>query len=350
MVQLTGNPGGREVYAIASAELSVDEDSSPEEQDRAAASALQKLARDHRFKGRQVITCFGERELFVQNVRLPELPQEEIEKVLRFEAEERLPYPASEAEIRFLPAGQVRQDDGVKQEVILLACHRDVVERHIAVLEQAGLLPVAIDVEPCAVLRSLRHPGNGSLPNGRRAYLNFGERATMVMFADGDQVLFLKYVPTGGHHLDVSVSEHLDLGLAEAARLRSSVTASDELDSADEIHCSVIDAIRSPLEAMAAEIELCLRYYKVTFRGKPLEEILVTGTEASRWLAEFLEDRLGTACSTPDPFGQLTRAPRSTLARKRPWYWATALGLSLRTPATGPSRKTDAAALAKVST
>ena len=39
---------------------------------------------------------------------------------------------------------------------------------------------------------------------------------------------------------------------------------------------------------MSSEIELCLRYYKVTFRGQPLEKVLVAGNEASPWLAEYM--------------------------------------------------------------
>jgi len=330
MLQVSGGNGEHEIHAMAQSNLEHDANATPEEQDQLTAATLRRMLADHHFKGRQVVSCFGAQELFVQNVRLPQLPDEEVEKVVRWEAEERLPYSVDDAEIRHLPAAQIRQDVNLKQEVILLACHRGVVQRHVTLLEDAGLVPAAIDIEPCAVLRCLQHLTTSGDGLGRYAFLNIGERATTVMFAEGDKVLFLKYVSSGGHDFDVAVSRHLALDLAQARRTRSVVTAAPDFDVSDEIHRTIVEAIRGPLETMAAEIELCLRYYKVTFRGKPLEKMILTGCEASHWLAKYIQDRLGTACEVGNPFESLKRWPTSTSALERPWRWTTPMGLSLK--------------------
>lgn len=330
LAQLAGPDDQREIHVMASVDLPADEALSPQEQDHAVAAVLRKAIADHRFKGRQVVSCLGSQELFVQNVRLPQLPPDEVAKVVRWEAEERLPYPAAEAEIRHILAGQVRHDTNLKQEVILMACHHGVLQRHIAILEAAGLDPVAVDVEPCAVVRCFQgHASPDAAPTARQAYLHLGERATTVIFAEGDQILFLKHVASGGHHWDVAVSRHLELTVPEAARMRSVVTASKNLDADDEIHRSVIDAIRNPLEAMATEVELCLRYYKVTFRGKPLEKIVVTGCEANPWLVEFLTRRLGSPCQLGNPFTHIAHWPGRDDATECPGRWTTAIGLSM---------------------
>ena len=327
LAQLAGRPGAREVAEIAHAELPQVDGASPEDYDRETAAALRRLVANHGFRGRQVVSCLGAHELFVQNVRLPQLPPEEIDKVVRWEADERLPFPAAEAEVRHIIAGQVRQDAGVKQEVILLACRRELIERHVRILEGAGLVPVAVDVEPCAVLRSLRRPAAGD-EELRSAYLHLGDRATTVLLAEGDRVLFLKSIAGGGAQLDQAVARHLSLSEAEAARMRAAVTAAEELDAENEVHRSVIDAIRGPLESMVSEIELCLRYFKVTFRGKGLETVTATGSEASRWLVDFLGQRLATPCVLGDPFAALGGGPAAALLS--PWKWTTAIGLSLK--------------------
>jgi type IV pilus assembly protein PilM len=332
LVQLTGRPGALSVHAMAHQELPHDEDASPDDQDNLIASTLRKLLSDHHFKGRRVVSCLDSHELFMQNVRLPQLPDDELTKIIAFEAEERLPYPVADAEIRHLRAGRVRQDSIVKDEVILLAYRRQSLDRHIHVLEQAGLTPVAIDVEPCAALRCLRK-ADGKSPSEqtpRRAYLNLGETATTVVFADGDQILFLKDIGTAGHDLDRAVARHLELGLPEAAGMRRSVMAAPELDPDNEVHRSVIDAIRDPLETIASEIQFCLRYYKVTFRGTPIAKMIVTGREGSHWLAEFLSERLSTSCELADPFAALAHRPSPKTHTAEPWQWTTALGLSMR--------------------
>jgi type IV pilus assembly protein PilM len=164
----------------------------------------------------------------------------------------------------------------------------------------------------------------------RRAYLNLGEKATTVMFAENQRILFLKYVSIGGYHLDRAVANHLDLDLAQAARMRARVSSSQELDVEDEIHRSVIDSIRDPLEAIGSEIELCLRYDKVTFRGRGLEKMIITGDNASPWLIEYFAQRLGTPCEMGDPFGALAHRPTAPASLDRPWRWTTAMGLSLK--------------------
>ncbi len=91
--------------------------------------------------------------MFVQNVRLPKATPGEMVKLVHQEAASRLPYPHAEAEVRFLEAADVRQGDAVKRELILMACHRPVLEQLLAAIGMAGLKPIAVDVEPLALLR-----------------------------------------------------------------------------------------------------------------------------------------------------------------------------------------------------
>lgn len=329
LVQLTGAASDRRIHALAQAALPTVEERTPDEQDRETAATIKRLVGDHRFKGRRVVGCLGTQDLFVQNMRLPQMPAEEVEKVVQFEAKERLPYPPAEAEIRHLLAGEVRQENVVKQEVILLACQRAVIQRHIRLLEQAGLAPAAIDLEACALLRCLLREADETA-GARSAYLDLGESATTVLFAEQGRILFLKTIATGGQHLDAALARALDLPLAEAVSMRNVVTAAETLDPENDVHRTVIDSIRTPLESIATEVELCLRYYKVTFRGRPLDRVCLTGSEASPWLCEFLSDRLGARCQLADPFAQLSQRPTSTATLERPTRWTTAVGLALK--------------------
>ncbi len=164
----------------------------------------------------------------------------------------------------------------------------------------------------------------------RRAYLNFGRTSITVMFTERDRILFLKEIAGGGRQLDQEVAQHQDLKFSEAAEMRRGAIASAKHDPDNEIRIAIIEAIRHPLEAVAAEIELCLRYYKVTFRGQPIDEIIVTGSEAIRWIVEFFSARLRTGCVLPDPFAALAQQPRSKAALESPWRFTTVIGLSLR--------------------
>src|SRR5438094_296971 len=63
---------------------------------KAAAQAIQAVRQEQNFKGRDAVFCLGARELFVQNIRIPKTPPEEMRKVLEQEATNRLSYPFAE--------------------------------------------------------------------------------------------------------------------------------------------------------------------------------------------------------------------------------------------------------------
>ncbi len=329
MVQLSGLTERAEVTALAQGLLPVRGELSDAQYDEQLAATLKLIVSDHGFRGRNVVSCVSADDLHLQSIRLPPLPPEEVEKVVRWEAEERLPFPVQSAELRYLLAGQVRQDSAVKQEVVLMACQQAILQRHLRVLERAGLVPRAIDVEPCAVLRAFRH--NQTADNADRvAYLHLGDNLTTVIIADGDAILFLKYVGTGGRQLDQAVAKHLELDLPEANRLRATVNAAATLDSQSEVHRSVIEAIRPLLESLASEVELCFRYFMVTFRGQPVTRLIVTGSESSTWLTEYLGQSLSCPVEIGDPFRSFSQMTRTPSVVDRPGRWTAALGLSLR--------------------
>lgn len=328
MVQVSGSAERAGLTALAQGLLPARGELTDEQYDEQVAATLKRLTRDHGFRGRQVVSCVPAGNLHLQSVRLPLLPPDEMEKVVRWEAQERLPFPAANAELRYLLAGQIRQAANVKQEVVLMACQQTVLQRHLRVLERAELVPVAIDVEPCAVLRAFRH--GQSENNDRVAYLHLGDNLTTVFIADGDAILFLKYVGSGGREMDQAVAKHLELELPEAMRLRASVTNSAVLDSQNDVHRSVIEAIRPQLEALASELELCFRYFMVTFRGQQASKLIVTGCEASPWLAEYIGHSLSYPVEVGNPFLSLTQSPEASPVSEHPGRWAAALGLSLR--------------------
>lgn len=331
MVQLSGVNERAEVVALAHGPLPIRTEQTDDQYAEEVASTLTLMVEDQGFRGRNVVGCVSADDLVLQSVRMPQLPPDEIQKVARWEAEERLPFPVAQAELRYFLSGQIRQDASVKQEVVLMACPQAVIQQQLRVLELAQLTPVAIDVEPLAVLRAFRH-GKGDTTE-RVAYLHLGDNVTTIVIADGDVVLFVKYVGSGGRDMDQAVAKHLELDQPEAHRLRATVNNATALDSHSEVHRSVIEAIRPQLESLASEVELCFRYFMVTFRGQAIAKLVVTGCEASTWLAEYLGQSLSCRVEIGNPFESLKCPPEGFAATDRPGRWAAALGLSLRTPA-----------------
>ena len=329
VVQLAGTAERLELRKAARCRLPHVAGLAPDDAECVRAESVRRLIADQRLIGRKVVSCLSADELFIETVRLPQLPPDEIAKLIRVEAAERLPYPIDDAEVRHLLVGEVKQDNVAKQEVILIATPREAIRRRLRLLEQVGLAPVGIDIEPCAWLRSLHHASHSTVAS-RMAYLFCGEATSTVMFTEGSRVLFMKSFPVGGDSFDAAVSQSLDVDLETASSMRADVFAQDELNGEDEVHRAIIEALRPGFDALVAEFELCLRYYKVTFRGRLLDNLIVSGTEAAPWFAEYLGDRVGLKSQALNPFDGLRRTAASAKLQRSPGQWAVALGLALK--------------------
>lgn len=323
LVQL-GGEGSRLVEA---ARWDLPLEAGGDEPESQQAAAIRQVREGRKFRGRDAVICLGWRQLCIQNVRIVKPPEGDLELLVRQEVDGRLPFPLAEAEVRYLEAGDVRQGDGTRREVIVLACHRRRLDQALQVIEDAGLRPVAVEVEPLALLRCYTQQfRRGEDANQRLLLVHLGQAATLIVIAEGQDVLFVKYVELGGKHLDEAVARRLQLPLADAWALRrhNGDRRADQQDP--EIARSVAEAVRPVTDKLLSELALCLRYHSVTFRGQPLRRVVLGGGEATPSLADALAARLDLKTELGDP----TRTLSGGALPGRKSQWDVAVGLAMR--------------------
>ena len=295
--------------------------------DERILESLRRVMEGRRFRGREAVFSLGAGNLFVQNIRVAQASGDELTKIVHFEAAGRLPYSREEAEIRYLDGDTIRQGDSIRREVILMACHKPLVERMVRVAERAGLQPVAIEPEPSAMLRSyFRQFRRDEDQKRRMMFVNVGASNTMVVIACGTEAVFVKYLEIGGRQFDEAVSKHLKLPLADAATLRSRNDNRRAEQRDAEVARSIAESIRPILDRLAHELSLCIRYYSVTFRGECLQQCTIGGGEANDTLVDWIGARLELPCELGNPL----RIYEKNLPGGRFGQWDVAAGLALR--------------------
>ena len=293
------------------------------------AKSLEQAREGRAFKGRDAVICLTDRELFLQNIRVPKADQAALDRSVQQEAAGRVPFPVADAEIRYLEAAEIRQGDTVVREVILMACHRPKLEHALKIVEVAGLRPVAVDVEPAALARTYASQFRREQDqDGRAMYVHVGHASTVVVITEADDLLFVKYLDLGGKQFDQVVAKRLKMSLADAASLRRHNGDRRSTRQDPEIERSIADAMRPALEKLIGELSMCVRYHSVTFRGKPLQRLVLGGGEACSPLLEALNKRVGLEGEVSDPFRMYPRAGKTG----RTAQWDVAAGLALRQP------------------
>jgi type IV pilus assembly protein PilM len=308
-------------------DLPVEPALNQQRQDERIVESLHRAMEGRRFRGREAVFSLGASSLFVQNIRVAQATGDELTKIVHFEAAGRLPYSREEAEIRYLDADNIRQGDSIRREVILLACHKPVVDRIVNVAESAGLQPVAVDAEPLAILRSYGRQLRRDEDLKRRIiYVNVGASNTLVVIARGMEAVFIKYLDIGGRMLDEAVSKHLKLSPTDAASLR--IRSGDRrAESSDpEVARGITESVRPILDRLVHELSLCVRYYSVTFRSESLQQCLIGGGEANDMLVAWLGARIDLPCELGNPLLRLEQS----VPCERVAQWDVATGLALR--------------------
>ena len=333
--------GGREpiVHAAAFEEIPRDAWAGAMRAD-AVKTAIADGLRHASFRGRDTATCLSSGDFLLKSIRLPPMPAEEMASAVEFEAMDRFNIAAGTAQFRHIPAGEVRHGNELKQEIIVFAGLSEAIAARIALLQSLRLNPIIIDAAPCAMtqcfVRFLRRADDIHVVN---VFLEVGYKSTAVVITHGADITFLKVVDVGGEHFNTAVAAALNVAPHEAARLRMRIMrqqsgrrGDDNAPVSDEICLAIGDALRASIERLSREVQLCLRYFAVTFRGQRPSSITFVGGEAHEpQLAKVIGESTDIPCTIGNPLRGLANVgaaggpDRRTLAPA----WATAVGLAL---------------------
>jgi len=142
--------------------------------------------------------------------------RKEIEAAVRFQAQDEVPMPLSNAVLDFHALGIVETPAGPRQRVVLVAAQRDMIQRLLAAVRDAGLRPEGIDLSAFALIRSLYRPDPEH--DGRVLYLNV-DGLTNMAIAEGTLCRFTRVVGGGIEAMASQLAERRSIPLVEARAL-----------------------------------------------------------------------------------------------------------------------------------
>jgi type IV pilus assembly protein PilM len=299
----------------------------------AALQATRELLDERNFHGRAAVVALPRHIVHVKNLRLPQMPPGELASVIDFEARGAFPFDTEEAHVEFLVAGEVRQGTDLRQEVVVLAARNADVDRFVEQLHRTGLVLDSLDVEPCALYRTVdRFVRRREDEQEVNVLVDVGARCTQVLIGKGRDISFFKAIEIGGADFNAAVSRKLAIALDEARALRRRNIEQSPEGRPDTVRIAVMDATRSVMDNLTREISLCLRYHSVTFRGqRPLKVRLSGGEGGDPQLLSMLHSVLAIPVEPSRPlFSVDCGAMRGFDRRKPSGDWAVAIGLSLK--------------------
>jgi type IV pilus assembly protein PilM len=180
------------------------------------AETLRELFKDGDLDRRVRLGVANQRTV-LRTLDLPPVDdRKEIEAAVRFQAQDQVPMPLSNAVLDFHALGIVETPEGQRQRVVLVAAQRDMIQRLLAAVRDAGLRPEGIDLSAFALIRSLYRPDPEHA--GRVLYLNV-DGLTNMAIAEGTLCRFTRVVGGGIEAMASQLAERRSIPLVEARAL-----------------------------------------------------------------------------------------------------------------------------------
>lgn len=279
-------------------------------------------------KVKGLITGINGSSASIKQITTMEMPSEELDSAMTFEARKHIPMDGTDAVIDYQILGS-NQREVDKIDVGLVACTKGVLNGHIDLIKECGLKPGVVDVNPIAISNAFTFVKN--MPDdGLVVILDIGAvSSTLVVYGKG-QLYFTRDLLIGGHHFVKELSEKKEISYTEAQDMlyKDGLTSAISNVSADPA-ANVGIAERTVYDNLVEDLRRSLRFYaKQTGQSFFLKIFLSGGAAVTPGLSEFVSSKLNIDCDIFNPFFELDGA--DNLSVTNPSQYTTALGLGIR--------------------
>ncbi len=216
MVQLVTANGTQQVHRMCQTEVEMPGEDT-EKHDQITAHMIKNLVKKHGFHGREAVTGLSNRDVDILPVQLQVKDEQDVEEKILENAKARLHYDTEQAVIDYLPL-EALQKTGEDQRVYwIIAARRQLVDRQLGILKQAGLHGRAIDIQPCALVRSV---GFTEYSRDKEILvIHIGERDTVFLLMDRGSLLAERVCAKGYRDMAGKIQKTLDLDFQSAVGL-----------------------------------------------------------------------------------------------------------------------------------
>lgn len=292
-------PSGLELLNYAVAPLGVDPDSTADPS-AYIVSAIRDILRNSGIRPGPVALSISGQMVFPRYVKLPPVAPDKISQIVRYEAQQNVPFPIEEVVWDYQLIGQETGD----LSVMLVAVKGELVKNLTDCVEAAGLDPVLVDVSPMALYNTVRY-NYSDLP-GCTMILDMGARSTNVVFVEGNRI-FSRSIPVAGIAVTKDVMKEFELSFEEAEQLKVA-HAFVGFGGAYEGHeVGVADRtskiVRNVMTRLHAEVTRTINFYRSQQGGsQPTMVLLAGGCSIIPHVNTFLKDKLKMEVDYLNPF------------------------------------------------
>lgn len=246
--------------------------------------------------------------LIAKFVKLPPLAEDQVDKIVGFEAQQAVPFPLNETSWDY----QLMGKSGGEVEVGIVAVRTEHLNELHAAVESAGLDTHLVDAAPVALYNAFRY----NYPEQQDCVLliDLGARTTNLIYIEGHRA-YISTFQTGGASITQTISREMgmDYDSAEGRKVQDGFVnlGGNYADHEDPEVDAMSKVIRNALLKVHGEITRRTNAYRSQQGGSAPTVVYLAGAAASLpYLKEVFEEKLRLPVEYFNPLRNVAVGPR----------------------------------------
>jgi type IV pilus assembly protein PilM len=276
-----------------------------------------------------IVTSLAGNSVIIKKVTLEQMNETELRDLIRDEAGKYLPFDnMDDVNYDFQILGENNYNPN-QMDIVIVAAKKDIVSSFLEAATAAGQNVDIIDVAPF-VLETL-YCANYEFDNEEIVVLiNIGASTTGINVVKGGMSVFTRDFALAGNSITEAIQEKYKVTFEEAEKLKTEGMPNGGEAEKQELKNSILQFA----QPICMEIERSIDYFRSTFGGEDIKQILLAGGSARiDHLTKHLSEMLNVKTELIDPFMKISYNKRhidsKNLENIKP-VAATAIGLGLR--------------------
>jgi type IV pilus assembly protein PilM len=307
------------------------------------ARELKGFVDKYKLRGRGVQMAVSNQKVIIRNIDMPEMTEDELRGAIEFQAQDYIPIPVDEVVLDFQIVGKrVGADGAVRQEVLLVAAQKTMINTFLNTVRQAGLKVMGIDVSSLALVRALV-PHTSFLASEDetgvcRGIADISSSVSTLVVAVDEVLKFTRIINFSSDRFPRTLIEERGIPFDDAQSMVRRLGLAGPLPPDDEYYSAeVVADTQERLGRVASELSDEIRrsfdYYQGQEHGTPVNQLILSGQGT---LVRNLDAHLAAALDMPvrmaDPLVHISQnssgVPDASLAYMGPGL-SVAVGLAL---------------------
>jgi len=257
------------------------------------ASTVDRLFVEQGLETRDVVVSVGGRDVIIKPIQMDRMAKPDAREVIRWEAEQHVPFDMDDVQLDFEITDP--EGEGLQMSVLLVAAKRELIENKLALLDEAKLRPLIIDVDAFAMHNALERNYPEAM-KGISGLVNIGHETTTVTILDDGVPVLTRDISFGTRRLALDLQRDRGMVAEDAEKVLRGENVDERLRA----------FLYERAQEVARGIERASAFLETQELGSRLGRLYLCGGGVRvPALAEALAERIGVETRIANPLEQI---------------------------------------------